>query len=328
MCSLELCIHPVGSVTPFNLSELRRRVYDTLREVKPDVIRGHGPFLQGYFAVCAAQKLQIPSYISIHDDISIYRRFWTYGKGYCKITAYQIALKLLGWEKYTYRNADRIVPKYEAAARLVRKSGYGGKVRVIYNQIFLEKFVDLKPRMTTGERLKIINVGRQFAGKDQRPLIEALAEIEAELTLVGTGPMRGQLERVAARSGVADRVTFIDSVPNHELPRAFVGHHVFAINISQPGVCMPVMEAMALGLPVVINRPRWDAEPEVCGGCAWIVDGSSDSYRAAFQKLIGEPSLVEQLGARCRLRIEEFSGEKMEERERDLILELMHSSKT
>ncbi len=186
-----------------------------------------------------------------------------YGKGYAKITVYQIALKLLGWEKYTYRNADRIVPKYEAAARLVRKSGYGCKVRVIYNQIFLEKFVDLKPRMATGERLKIINVGRQFAGKDQRPLIEALAEIDAELTLVGTGPMRDQLERVAARFGVAGRVTFIDSVPNHELPGVFVGHHVFAINISQPGVCMPVMEAMALGLPVVINRPRWDAEPEV-----------------------------------------------------------------
>ncbi|MFP6591586.1 MAG: hypothetical protein VCE12_13775, partial [Candidatus Latescibacterota bacterium] len=100
---------------PQNLLALRRRAEETLRRARPDIIRGHGPFLQGYFAVRASHRLDVPSFVSIPDDISIYRRFWTYGDGYAKITAYQLGLKALGWGSYVYAHADRLVPKYEAA---------------------------------------------------------------------------------------------------------------------------------------------------------------------------------------------------------------------
>ena len=136
----ELTIHPVGKFRIINIYELRRAVCDRVQAIKPDIVRGHGPFLQGYYAVYAARQSGLPSYISIHDDISIYRRFWTYGTGYGKITSYQLALKALGWERFVYANADRIVPKYEAAGRILRKSKYRNKLEVIYNQVFLADF--------------------------------------------------------------------------------------------------------------------------------------------------------------------------------------------
>ncbi len=322
----KLTIHPVGKFRVFNLYELRQAVCEKIRTIKPDIVRGHGPFLQGYYAVYAAHQAGLPSYISIHDDVSIYRRFWTYGTGYARITSYQLALKALGWERFVYANADKIVPKYEAAARILRKSKYHNKLEVIYNQIFLADFADLKPRLSRGETLKIINVGRQFAGKDQRPLIEALQGIDASLTLVGDGPLRDSLRRTAEKCGVGGRVRFIDAVPNHRLGEVFQQHHVFAMNIIQPGVSMTVMEAMAFGFPVVLNRPRWESEPEVVGECAYVVEGSATGFRQAFLHFLREPSTVERFGAMCRHRIEDYSGEKMEEKECEVVTRLIDSA--
>ena len=316
-------IHPVGRVTPFNWLELRRRIQTKIAEIRPDVVRGHGPFLQGYFAVYAAQQLGIPSFASIHDDISIYRRFWTYGKGYVKITAYQLAMKLTRWEQYVYVHANRLVPKYEAAGRLLKQSRHRHKVEIIYNAIYLDTFRDLKPRLLPGETLKIINVGRQFSGKDQRPLIEALQGIEATLTLVGVGPLRAEYERTAHRCGVVDKVCFIDAIPNHKLSEEYAQHHVFAINMVQPGISMTVMEAMALGFPVVINQPRWEKRPEISGECALVVESRAEGFHRAFRDFLDQTDKVEKMGRLSRQVIEQYSGEEMEQREVDLIMGLV-----
>lgn len=318
-----LFIHPIGRPRPHNLLRLRRRALDCLRQVGPDVIRGHGPFLQGYYATYAARALGVPCFVSIHDDISIYRRFWTYGHGYARITAYQLALKALGWERFVYRHADRLVPKYEAAGRLLRRSPYRTKVQVIYNAVSLESFADLHPECPASGPLRVISVGRQFAGKDQRPLVEALAGSDAELTLIGQGPLRGALVETAARCGVSSRLRFVDAVPNHELPAVFAGHHVFAMHILQPGVSMTVMEAMALGFPIVVNRPRWEERPEISGACAMVVEGTAAGYREAFAALRRDPGLMQHMGRLSRQVIEGFSGEQMEAAERDLILSLV-----
>lgn len=322
-----LFIHPVGRPRPGKLWQLRQQIATLMAQIKPDVIRGHGPFLQGYYAVYAAQQLGVPSFISIHDDVSIYRRFWTYGDGYARITMYQLGLKALGWEQYVYSHADRIVPKYEAAGRLLRKTRHRDKLEVIYNQIFLDNFVDQHPKLSAGERLRIINVGRQFDGKDQRPLIRSLKHVDADLTLIGQGPLRDAYVAEASRSGVEDRVNFIDRVDNADLPAAFAGHHLFAINIIQPGVCMPVMEAMALGYPILINEPRWGDAPEVCGPCAAVVPGTEAGFAQALARFIDDPGLVETMGARSRATIPDFSGEAMEQKEKDLILDLLPSTR-
>jgi len=316
-------IHPVGRLKFNNIFQLRELILNKITKIRPDIIRGHGPLLQGYYAVFAAKKKGIPSFVSIHDDMSIYRRFWTYGKGYYKMTAYQLMLKTLGWEKFVYEKADRLVPKYVAAGRLLNNSKYRHKVEVIYNQVFLENFRDLEPSFKAGETLRIINVGRQFLGKDQRPLIKALRGINAELTLIGKGPLHGELIRTAKKFGVSEKVHFFDSVPNHKLPEKFKKHHLFSINIIQPGVCMPVMEAMALGFPIVINKPRWEEKPEVCGDCACVIEGTPESYTNAFQQFLDRPGKIRQMGKISRQVIREYSGEKMEEKEKNLILSLL-----
>lgn len=87
------------------------------------------------------------------------------------------------------------------------------------------------------------------------------------------------------------------------------------------------MEAMAFGFPIVINRPRWEKEPEVSGVCAIVVKGTESGFRKAFQGFLDDPSSVESRGAISRQRIQEYSGESMESKECDLITKLIAAKK-
>ena len=98
---------------------------------------------------------------------------------------------------------------------------------------------------------------------------------------------------------------------------------MFAMNITQPGISMTVMEAMALGFPIVINHPRWESKPEVCGSCARIVDDGARGFAAAYNEFLDDPELVARQGERSRGQIQAYSGEEMERREHDLIAGLV-----
>ena len=106
----------------------------------------------------------------------------------------------------------------------------------------------------------VIAVGRLVEKKGFADLIAAIALIEAELLLVGDGPLRAELERSARDLGVADRVTMLGAVEHERVRELLEGADVLAMPcvIASDGDrdSMPVVvkEAMALELPVVATR--------------------------------------------------------------------------
>jgi glycosyltransferase involved in cell wall biosynthesis len=167
--------------------------------------------------------------------------------------------------------------------------------------------------------LKVISVGRQFDGKDPSPLLHAVAGMEqVSLTLVGDGPLHDRLHQLSRKLRIEDRVTFIAHIGHDRLPDLYRDHDLFAINITHPGVCIPVLEAAASGLPVVINRPRWETRPEVIGELAEVVDGSTGGYLAAFSSLGQNPAYRLEKGDALRELSATFDGVEMERREADI----------
>lgn len=96
----------------------------------------------------------------------------------------------------------------------------------------------------------VLYVGRLAPKKGLEYLIEAVAEIDAELTIVGDGSERPRLEQTAADSGA--EVTFEGEVAPDEVSQYYRSTSVFAL-ASTEGEGMPnvVLEAMSWGLPVV-----------------------------------------------------------------------------
>lgn len=86
------------------------------------------------------------------------------------------------------------------------------RVKVIYSGIDIEGFAGQRPRRAANDRFVIGAVGRLSPEKGQLYLVRAMAHlrhVDCVCLLVGDGPMRQELERVAVQEEVADRVRFL-----------------------------------------------------------------------------------------------------------------------
>lgn len=105
--------------------------------------------------------------------------------------------------------------------------------------------------------LMILCVGRLAAQKQQGTLLIALARLRrsgvlAQVQLVGTGPMRPKLQRLAQRLGIEDVVHFLGQ--REDVPALMARATLLVMPSVFEGLPLVVLEAMAAGLPVVASQ--------------------------------------------------------------------------
>lgn len=318
-----MVIHPVGRPKPWELARHAKQVVDLARTLKPDLIRGYNPLLMGHLAVKVGIELGIPSVISVHDDFSYLRNLRLYGLEYGRSARglYQVIHRLFHLRSM-FDRVDGIICAYPFAARWVEKYA-PGRATIIINRVDLSRF---KPRAGSGlikGRPKVINIGRQFQGKNPSNLIRAAAGMEIELTIVGHGPYHPRLVKLVRELGIDDRVRLIRSVAHRELPALMAENHIFAMNLRQPGICIPVLEAFAAGLPVVINEPFFKAGLDLVDEAVVMVPDSAEGYAQGLKRLISDPDLREAMIGKAARMVRRIGAEATEAKERELYLSLL-----
>jgi glycosyltransferase involved in cell wall biosynthesis len=133
----------------------------------------------------------------------------------------------------------------------------------------------------------------------------ALADPRARLVLVGRGPEERRLRLLAGGLAASSRVVFAGEVPN--AARLFLAFDVYAAPSAKEGMPLGVLEAMALGLPVVASDIP--AHREVLGPqSGGLAAGSPEAFASALGRLLAEPEARAALGATNRTRARsEFS---------------------
>ncbi len=151
-----------------------------------------------------------------------------------------------------YRQADVLTAPTPRAVRLLTEAGGLAGARAVSCGIDVAGY----RRGATRQHVPVVLfVGRLDEEKRVDELLRALAElpptVPAHAELVGNGSRRRELERLAERLGIADRVMFRGFVTEDELRASYARAAVFCM----PGVAelqsLATMEAMAAGLPVV-----------------------------------------------------------------------------
>ncbi len=150
------------------------------------------------------------------------------------------------------RRADRVIVPSRYLARCVE--GWGvpeDRIVVIYNAVEPVDGVEPLP-VPLATPVKAVTVGRLVAWKRVDGLLEALKEVpNLGLVVVGDGPERPRLERLARELGVQDRVYFAGQRPKKEALGLMAACDLFVLKSTYEGLPHVVLEAMALGLPVV-----------------------------------------------------------------------------
>lgn len=159
----------------------------------------------------------------------------------------------------------------------------------------------------------ILSVGTREPRKNIASLVRAFArladEIPHDLALVGpSGWMGGELDQALAElpTRIRDRIRLTGFVDDDDLPFWYGGADVFAYPAHYEGFGLPVLEAMACGVPVVTSDIS--SLPEVAGDAALLIDPDDEADLAtALLEVMTDPGLAAALRDRGRRRAAEFS---------------------
>ena len=179
--------------------------------------------------------------------------------------------------------------------------------------IDLDRFTPTGGERRTGP-LRVVSVTRLVSEKGVEDLAVALRllsdrGVEAQVTLVGTGPLEGRLRSMADELGVGARLRLAGSVPYDRVPALLADSDVFVL-ASAPRATwreqfgFAVVEAMAAGLPVVAGDSG--SLDEVIGDPAALVKPHDPGALAdALEELAGDDELRRTRGTEGRARAEE-----------------------
>lgn len=135
-----------------------------------------------------------------------------------------------------------------------------------------------------------------------------------ELKIVGRGSQRAALEEEVNALGIGGEVTFLGPIPNHQVPAFLDSLDIFcclSVEDSESfGVA--VVEAMAMGLPVVVSDVSGFAEVVVNGESGLIVSRrNAHEAASALESLFREGQRAASLGENARKRVlENYDWEK------------------
>ena len=157
-------------------------------------------------------------------------------------------------------------------------------------------------------------VGRLAPNKAQHDIVKAFAayrrfhNADARLHLVGGGREDGYartLQRFIHALGLDDAVTVAGAVSTSALATYYRAADVFVVCSEHEGFCVPLLEAMHYGVPIVAYSAA--AVPETLGDAGLLLDVKDPcTVAAAVDRLIGEPALRQQLVDAGARRVRDF----------------------
>lgn len=227
-----------------------RRLVSRLHAEDPfDLIDGHYVYPDGTAAVRLGRELGIPVVLSARGtDLSLYPKL----PGVADLI------------RSNLNSSRHLICVSEGLRQEALNLGTPGeKVSVIGNGVDANLFRQgdrRKARELLGlpsDATIILSIGRLIELKGFHLIIEACSRLDREkvvLVIVGDGPERKSLERLAESLHLGDRVHIVGSVANDSLPTWYQAADIFALASSREGWPNVLCEAQACGLPVVATK--------------------------------------------------------------------------
>ena len=255
---------------------LARRLH---RQAPFDCIDAHYVYPDGCAAVLLGRLLKLPVVVSARGtDVNLFPSF-------------RLIRPMIRW---TLRQAAGMVAVSSALKQAMVGLGVPpAKIQIIQNGVDVEQFQPLdcaQARRRLGlpkDGRVVVSVGKLVPTKGHHLVISAIAQLRAgdprvRLYVVGEGPYRASLKRLARELGVEDRVFLVGEKPNRELKLWYSAADVSCLASSREGMPNVVLESLACGTPVVATSVG--GVPEVITSSAFglLVDAESHAIAKAL----------------------------------------------
>ena len=263
---------------------------------KPDLVISFMNSVNVY-AILACWRLNIPTIVSehIYPGATDANKIWQF---------------IMKW---AYRYADLVTVLTENALAFY-PAAKGYRAIVMPNPITTPDPVTTTTQLLANPSL--IAVGRLHPQKGFDLLLKAFARIQAkypewQITILGEGPMRSELEALRAQLKLTDRVHFPGLVSN---VRDYLDQaDLFVMPSRFEGFPMALCEAMACGLPVIaadcLSGPRDIVEDGIDG--VLVATENIDALTAGLESLMSDPTKRQQLAQNAPKILDRFGVEQV-----------------
>ncbi len=191
----------------------------------------------------------------------------------------------------------------------------------------LDRMPRFKPIRESREPLRLVCVARLVEKKGLRHQLKIYAALRTaglafEARIVGEGPLRPELERIAGSLGIAGQVVFTGHLPHHEVWRnlewadVLLHSGVVAPSGDRDGLPNVIPEAMSIGV-LVVSSPVAATTEAVHDGETGIIAAvdSTEAWLQALGRIVRDEAWAEKLRANARLWVEQnFDAHKNAER--------------
>lgn len=213
---------------------------------KFDVLHAFWATESGFVTAVAGRLLRIPTLISLAGGELVSLPTIGYGD------------QRVAWERLKIRASLRLASAVSAGSRyllgLARRHVAQNRLRLAPLGVDIDLFSPGPTALESANRL--IHVATLTPVKDQATLLRAFRLVRervgnARLDIVGDGPLRHELERLAHELGLGDAVQFRGTVDHGALPAVYRTASAFVLTSHHEAQGMVAIEAAACGIPVV-----------------------------------------------------------------------------
>lgn len=281
-----------------------------------DIVHVHHPFISGTLALRYCRPVGIPIVFTNHT------RYDLYARAYIPILGEVIGEPAL--EAYLpvfCRAVNLVISPSNGMRDVLRKFGVDVPIEVVPNGVdirALRKGIAPASRLDFGfteENVILIYVGRVAHEKNLSFLINSFNGVvqacpNARLMIVGDGPERKLLEEKSLSMGINEFIKFTGMVPYEQVCRYLSMADIFVTASVTEVHPLSVIEAMAVGLPVLGIRSPGIGDTVQDGITGYLVKTEDlAAYTAMMVKLILDPKLRNEMGEASGIASEAFAIE-------------------
>jgi glycosyltransferase involved in cell wall biosynthesis len=214
-------------------------------------------------------------------------------------------------QKFVVRRADAVIAPSEYFARLV--DGWidrgDGVTKVIYNGIDLSEIDKICTQNFSRNKKMILSAGRLVPWKGFEEIIKLMRHLpEYSLEIAGDGPLWNKLQKLIEENGLSDRVRLLGMIERKELLKRKAEAQFFVLNTSFESFSFDIVEAMAVGTPVIatnIGNLSEIIDNEI-NGILVNQDTTSDIV-SIVKRLSIDGSLYQMISNNAKIKAKEFS---------------------
>lgn len=291
------------------------KIRESLRHLMQDAdfIFVEAPSLEAYLASVVARQVERPLVMEMRGEVLLNRRYMEDRFG-CKGIAYTWFFSRLFKAVRKQANAGLYINR-----SLLERYPVTGQHRQAISDVRLPDHIFCGPRHYAKPASRFLYVGHLEKIKRVDVILKALGRAKGELpadwffNIVGDGPERPTLNRLAERLGIISHVCFHGRLSWGEtLFRYYREADLLLMASTSEGASRTLIEGMAFGLPI-ITTPVGIA-PELLDDQTLVPVGDVDEYAGRIIKIANTPDVMTHLSIKNRKAVEAFRLSVLKER--------------